>query len=145
VPDALTMIVLPVAFVLHFNVPLQPLAVKVALSPVQIVVLSLTILGVVGLTPVLITIVFEALLVPQTVVQLAVYVPDVLTSIVLPDVPVLHTKIPLHPFAVKVAFSPSQHNVLLAEINGAVGVVPVVIVTTLLAELSPHTLLHVAV
>ena len=72
VPATLTLILLPVAFVLHFKVPLQPLAVNVALSPVQIVVLSLTILGVVGLTPVRITIEFEALLVPQTVVQLAV-------------------------------------------------------------------------
>ncbi len=72
VPDVFTLIVLPVAFVLHFKVPLQPLAVNVAVSPVQIVVLSLTIVGVVGLTPVLITIEFEALLVPQTVVQTAV-------------------------------------------------------------------------
>ena len=64
--------VLLVAFVLHFNVPLQPFAVNVALSPVQIVVLSLVIVGVVGLTPVLMTIEFDALLVPQTVVQLAV-------------------------------------------------------------------------
>jgi hypothetical protein len=35
--------------------------------------------------------------------------------------------------------------VLFDESTGAVGVVPVVMVTTLLAELSPHTLLHVAV
>ena len=72
VPAALTVMVLPVAFVLHFNVPLQPVAVNVAVSPVQIVVLSLVMLGVVGLTPVRITIEFEAMLVPQTVVQLAV-------------------------------------------------------------------------
>ncbi len=145
VPDALTVIVLLVAFVLHFNVPLQAVAVNVALSPVQIVVLSLVILGVVGLTPVRITIEFDALLVPQTVVQLAVYVPDALTSILLPVTPVLHVKLPLQPVAVNVAFSPSQHTVLFDVITGAVGVVPVVMVTTLLAELSPHTLLHVAV
>ena len=72
VPAALTVIVLLVAFVLHFKVPLQPVALNVALSPVQIVVLSLVIVGVVGLTPVRITIEFDALLVPQTVVQLAV-------------------------------------------------------------------------
>ena len=64
---------------------------------------------------------------------------------VLPVPPTLHVKLPLQPLAVNVAFSPSQHKVLLAEINGAVGVAPVVIVNTLLAELSPHTLLHVAV
>jgi hypothetical protein len=64
---------------------------------------------------------------------------------VLPVPPVLHTKLPLQPVAVNVAFSPSQQIVLFDEITGAVGVVPVVIVTTLLAELSPHTLLHVAV
>ena len=144
-PDAFTLIVLLVALVLHFNVPLQPVAVNVAVSPVQMVVLSLTILGVVGLTPVLITIEFEALLVPQTVVQLAVYVPEVLTSMLLPVAPVLHVKLPLQPVAVKVAFSPSQHTVLLEVITGELGVVPVVMVTTLLAELSPHTLLHVAV
>jgi len=144
VPAALTLIVLLVAFVLHFKVPLQPVAVNVALSPVQIVVLSLTILGVVGLTPVLMTIELEALLVPQTVVQLAVYVPELLTSMTLPVAPVLHVKLPLQPLAVNVAFSPSQHTVLFDEITGAVGVVPVVMVTILLAELSPHTLLHVA-
>ena len=72
VPAVLTLIVLLVAFVLHFKVPLQPLAVKVALSPAQIVVLSLVTLGVVGLTPVRMTIEFEALLVPHTVVQTAV-------------------------------------------------------------------------
>jgi hypothetical protein len=72
VPAALTLMLLPVAFVLHFNVPLHPLAVNTAVSPAQSVVLSLTILGVVGLTPVRITIEFDALLVPQTVVQLAV-------------------------------------------------------------------------
>ena len=59
-------------FVLHFKVPLQPLAVNVVLSPVQIVVFSLDIIGVVGLTPVRMMIAFEELLVPQTVVQLAV-------------------------------------------------------------------------
>ena len=63
---------LPVAFVLHFNVPLHPVAVNVALSPAQIVVLSLVTVGVVGLTPVRITIELDALLVPHTVVQLAV-------------------------------------------------------------------------
>ena len=63
----------------------------------------------------------------------------------LPLTPVLHTKLPLHPLAVNVAFSPSQQIVLLAEITGAVGVVPVVMLTTLLAPLSPQLLLHVAV
>ena len=71
--------------------------------------------------------------------------PDVLTSMLLVVAPVLHVKLPVQPVAVKVAFSPSQHKVLLAVITGAGGVVPVVIVTTLLAELSPHTLLQVAV
>jgi hypothetical protein len=62
----------------------------------------------------------------------------------LPLTPVLHTKLPLHPVAVNVAFSPSQQMVLFDEITGAVGVVPVVMVTTLLTELSPQLLLHVA-
>ena len=139
------MIDVPCEPLLQFTFPLQPLAVNVALSPVQMVVLSLVIVGVVGLTPVLMMIEFEALLVPQTVVQLAVYVPEALTSMLLPLTPVLHTKLPVQPVAVNVAFSPSQQIVLFDEITGAVGVVPVMMVTTLLAELSPHTLLHVAV
>ncbi len=71
--------------------------------------------------------------------------PDALTSIVLPVAPVLHVKLPLQPLAVNVAFSPSQHTVLFEVITGAVGVVPVVMVNTLLTPLSPHALLHVAV
>ncbi len=61
-----------VAPVLQFNVPLQPLAVNVAVSVPQIVVLSDVIVGVVGLTPVLITITFDATLEPQLLLHVAV-------------------------------------------------------------------------
>ena len=40
----------------------------------------------------------------------------------------------MQPEAVNVAFSPSQHTVLFDVITGAAGVVPVVMVTTLLAQ-----------
>ncbi len=60
-----------VALVLHFKLPLQPVALKVALSVPQRVVLLLVIIGGVALTPVLMMREFEALLVPHNVVQLA--------------------------------------------------------------------------
>ena len=59
--------------------------------------------------------------------------------------PVLHVKLPMQPLANNVTFSPSQQIVLLAVRTGALGVVPIVIVTTLLTTLSPQLLLHVAV
>ena len=145
VPAALTLMLLPVAFVLHFNVPLQPVADNTAVSPAQSVVLSLAILGVVGLTPVRITIEFDATLLPQTLLHVAVYVPEVLTSIVLPVPPVLHANVPVQPLAVKVAFSPSQHTVLFAVITGDAGGVFLLIVTGVLLLLVPQMFVQVTV
>jgi hypothetical protein len=68
----LTVILVVVAPVLQFNVPLQPLAVKVELSPTHNIPLLDTMLGVVGLTPVRMIIEFDEMLVPQLFVQLAV-------------------------------------------------------------------------
>ena len=58
--------------------------------------------------------------------------------------PVLHVKVPVQPLALNVAFSPSQHTVLLLLMIGAVGVLPVVIVITLLLALSPHSVIQIA-
>lgn len=66
------MILVALELLLHFRVPLQPVAVSVAVSLPQILVLSLAIVGVVGVLPVVITIAFEVLLVPQLFVQVAV-------------------------------------------------------------------------
>ena len=68
----LTVILVDVALVLHVKVPLQPVAVKVAVSLPQILVLLLVNVGAVGVLPVMITIAFELPLVPHVLVQVAV-------------------------------------------------------------------------
>ncbi|CAH0998062.1 hypothetical protein EMA8858_04197 [Emticicia aquatica] len=69
---AVTLIIVPVALVLQTTVPLQPVAVNVAVSVPQIVNLLAVIVGVVGVTPVCISIVFDAELCPQLLLQVAV-------------------------------------------------------------------------
>lgn len=147
VPATLTVIVLLVAFVLHFKVPLQPVAVNVAVSVPQIVTLFAVIVGVVGVTPVRITTEFDDELVPQIFVQDAVYVPEAVTSNVLPVAPVtFHEIVPsLQPDAVNVAFSPSQQIVLSDVITGAEGLFPFWIVTLPLEILVPQSVVQVAV
>ena len=61
-----------VAFVLHFKVPLQLLAVNIELSFEHNVSFVAVIVGVVGFAPVLMMILFDALLVPQLFEQLTV-------------------------------------------------------------------------
>ena len=63
---------LPVALVLHFTVPTQPLAVNVAVSLPHKLVLLLAIVGALGEPPVVIMTAFDAPLVPQEVVHIAV-------------------------------------------------------------------------
>jgi hypothetical protein len=138
-----TTIVLLVAFVLHFTVPAQPMAVKVAVSALHKLVLSALIVGTAGGTPVVIVTGFELLDIPQTVVQVAVYVPAP-TSFVRPVPPFDHVTMPSQPLAVKVAFSFPQIVVLLATIVGGFGTAPVVIVTLFDAGLTPHTFSQVA-
>lgn len=147
VPAALTVIVLLVAFVLHFKVPLQPVAVNIAVSVPQIVVLFAVIVGVVGVTPVRITTEFDDELVPQIFVQDAVYVPEAVTSNVLPVAPkTFHETVPsVQPEAVNVAFSPSQQIVLSDVITGAEGLFPFWIVTLPLEILVPQSVVQVAV
>ncbi len=64
--------ILVVAPVFHVKVPTQPLAVNLAFSPLQQMVLSLVIIGADGGVPVVITIGLLAPLVPQTLLQVAV-------------------------------------------------------------------------
>ena len=65
------MILLVVAPVLQANVPLQPVAVKVAVSVPQILVLFAATVGAGGVVPVVIVITFDAPLVPQLLLQVA--------------------------------------------------------------------------
>ena len=70
--------------------------------------------------------------------------PATVTVIVLLVAPVLHFKLPEHPLAVKVADSLLHKLVLSALITGAAGLLPLLIVITFEAPLSPQLLLHVA-
>ena len=63
----------------------------------------------------------------------------------LPVAVVLHVTVPAQLPAVSVASSPGHTSVLLLLITGGCGVLPVVIVTTLLAALVPQLFVHVAV
>ena len=65
------MILLVVAPVLHVSVPLQPVAVKVAVSVPQILVLLAETIGAVGVFPAVIVTILDILLVPQVLVQVA--------------------------------------------------------------------------
>ena len=71
-PAVLTLMLLPLAFVLHLIVPLQPVALKVALSPLHKLFLFDEITGAAGLLPVVITTTLLAPLSPQLLLQLAV-------------------------------------------------------------------------
>jgi hypothetical protein len=144
VPAVLTVILLPVDELLHDKLPAQPLAVKVAVSvPHKAVLLAVTV-GAFGTLPTVITIGVEAGLAPQLLLHVAVYVPAVLTVILLPVDELLHDKLPAQPLAVKVAVSVPHKAVLLAVTVGAFGLLPVVIVTTFDTGLSPQLLLHTA-
>ena len=129
---------------LHVNVPVQSAAVKVAFSVPHTSVLFDVIFGAVGGVPVPIVTLFEFTLSPQLLLHVAVYVPAP-TLIVAVVAPVLHLRLPVQFVAVIVAFSVPHTSVLLDVICGAAGGVPVVIVISLEAGLTPHKVLHVAV
>ena len=71
-PDVLTLIVLPVAFVLHLMLPVQPVAVNVAVSELHKLVLFVDMIGATGETPVLITMTLFTPLSPQLLLHVAV-------------------------------------------------------------------------
>ncbi|CAH0998061.1 hypothetical protein EMA8858_04196 [Emticicia aquatica] len=146
VPATLTVMLVPTDVLLHLTVPLQPVAINVAVSVPHNIVLVLVVTGVVGLTPTLIIIAFDELLLPQLLLHVAVYVPDVVTSNTLPLPPdTFQLKRPTHPLAVNLAFSPSQHIVLSDTTIGADGVLPVVITIGFELPLSPQLFVQVAV
>ena len=124
--------------------PEQPVALKVALSALHKLVLLVLITGAAGLLPVLITIALLAPLSPQLLIQVALYVPAVLTLMLAVVAPVLHFIVPEQPVALKVALSALHKLVLLVLITGAAGLLPVLITIALLAPLSPQLLLQVA-
>lgn len=87
----------------------------------------------------------ELALVPHSVVQVAVYVPDSDTWMVVPVAVVLQVTVPLHPLAVKVAFSPSQHTVLSVVTTGTAGAVFVPMVIVFELPEVPQLVVQVAV
>jgi hypothetical protein len=137
-------ILFPVALVLHLIVPLQPVDINVALSVLHKLFLSVLITGAAGFEPDVMIIALLIPLSPQLLLHVAVYVPALLTLIVAVVAPLLHLTVPPQPVALNVAVSVPQILVLFEEIVGGTGNVPVTIVTTLLAPLSPQLLIHTA-
>jgi hypothetical protein len=117
----LIVILVPVALLLHLTVPAQPLAVKVAVSLLHKLVLSLATTGAAGLSPGVIVTIFDTSLVPHALLQKALYVPVLFTVILVPVEPLLQITVALQPFAVNVATSLLQSLSLLLEIVGLVG------------------------
>ena len=139
------MILLVVAPVLQLRVPLQPVAVKVAVSAPQIVFVFVCTVGTVGDGTFVIVITLLAALSPQLVTHLAEYVPPALTNIEVPVEPLLHVIEPVaQPVAVKVAVSLLHNVFLLAVIAGAAGALPEPIVTIFDTPLVPQLFTHVA-
>ena len=126
--------------------PAHPVAVSVALSVPQIMVLFAEITGATGDGLVPIVIVFEFPEVPQLVVQVAVYVPAP-TSLLVPTPNPADQVIvpPTQPVAVSVALSVPHTVVLLDVITGATGAGPLLIVIEFDTAELPHELTHVAV
>ena len=72
VPAVPTVMLVPVEPLLHFTVPPQPDAVRIAVSVPHMLVLLLLTVGALGVPPEVITTGVEAVLTPQTFVQVAV-------------------------------------------------------------------------
>jgi hypothetical protein len=139
-----TSIDVPVDPLLQATVPAQPEAVSVAFSVPHTCDLLAATVGADGRVPVVIVTEFDAALVPQVVVQVAVYVPAP-TSIDVPVDPLLQATVPAQPEAVSVAFSVPHTCDLLVATVGADGVPPLLIVTGAEAVLVAQTVIQVAV
>jgi hypothetical protein len=94
VPVTPTCIEVVVAPVLQDSLPVHPVAVNVAFSPSQQIVLSVEIFGATGIAPFVTTTEFEALLEHSPTLQVAVYVPSVDTTSVFPVPDVDQTTVP---------------------------------------------------
>ena len=101
--------------------PEQPLAINVAVSLAHKLVLLVLIKGADGLVTVLITTELLAPLSPQALLQVALYIPLLLTVILPLVAPVLHLMFPEQPLAINVAISLVHKFVLLVLIKGADG------------------------
>ena len=136
---------LPAPPALHEIVPpTQPVAVNVAFSPSQQSILSDSISGAEGLSPFLISTLTLDTLVPQFVVQVAVYAPPWLTTIVEPAEPLLQRTLPAQPSAVNVAVSLSQIKGFVVFTVGAFGFSPVLMITSTDLLLTPQIFSQVA-
>jgi hypothetical protein len=119
VPTAETINVIPDAPVFHIIVPAQPLAVKVVELPEQILVLP-EILGAVGIGFTTIVCNAEATLTQLFTVQVALYVPEPFTVIVLAVTPFDQMIVPAQSLAVRIIPVPWQ-TVLSASSETTVG------------------------
>ena len=138
---------MPVAPLLQVSVPVQPVAVKVALEPLHKLLLLATTVGGVGGLPVVIVTMFDTGPGPQIFSQTTLYVPATVTTMLLPVAPLLHFKVPLplQPLAVKVTVWLPQIVPLVGVIEGVGGVGNVLITTGVDATPSPHSFTHFAV
>lgn len=139
----LTTIDAVVAPVLQVTPPVHPVAVKVTVSPTQMLGLEAV---TVGATPTVFTVIFalfEAGLSQIPTLQIAVYSVVIigLTVIDAPVAPFDQTIVPAHvPLAVSVADSPEQIRDVLAEMVGAVGLPTVMVSAFELPLVHPPTL-----
>ena len=122
---------------------MQPLAVKLTLSVPQTLPLVGVIAGAAGLSPVVMMPLFDKALVPQLLVQVAVYSPTP-TLMLLVVSPVLHFNVPLAQLDVKVNLS-VPHTLPPPATTGAAGLSPAVTVMVLDKPLLPQMFSHVAV
>ena len=121
----------------------QPFAVKLTLSVPQTLPLVGVIAGAAGLSPVVMMPLFDNALVPQLLVQVAVYSPTP-TLMLLVVSPVLHFNVPLAQLDVKVNLS-VPHTLPPPVTTGAAGLSPAVTVMVLDKPLLPQMFSHVAV
>ena len=110
---------------LHLTLPLGQVAVKLAVSPLHKLVLLALIVGTAGLVPTLITIALLLPLAPQKFSHTAMYVPALVTVILVFVAPVLHLTVPLVHVVVNTALPAPQIVVLFVAITGATGFVKV--------------------
>jgi hypothetical protein len=122
--DGLTTILVVVAPVFQIIVPAQLLAVRVVLSPTQILGLDATTVGAGPVVVTVILILFDLTLTQSPTLHTAVYsvVDGGVTTIVLPVILFDQRIVPSHvPTALSVTLCPAQSSVESAEIIGAVG------------------------
>lgn len=134
-----------VSKVLHFTVPLQFVAVKVAFSPSQHTVLLNVITGLVGNGLLVIVTTFDTNEVPHEVLQVAEYVPAPTSTVIEVELTPVHAIVPAQPVAVIVVFSVPHKAVFNGVNTGAFGIGLLVIVTVFEFADTPQIVVQVAV